>query len=79
MHGEQVAEVRGRLGVRWVRAVTDLPTAIDEIRRKRLSLRDYLRSLRGPIEYAIFAGDDPLPALLEVPLISHIGWKRRKR
>lgn len=79
VHGERVAEGRGRPGVGWVRAVTDLPTVISEIRQKRLSPWDYLRSLRRPTEYAILASDDPLPALLEVPLISHIAWKRRKR
>ena len=27
----------------------------------------YLRSLRGPLEFATFAADDPMPALLRVP------------
>jgi predicted ATP-grasp superfamily ATP-dependent carboligase len=70
-------EVRARPGVRWVRAVTDLPAVAHEIWRGRMSLRDYFRSLRGPLECAIFALDDPLPALLEAPLLSYIAWRRR--
>lgn len=76
VRGEPVPEVRGRPGVRWVRAVTDLPTVVREIRRGRLSPAAYLRSLRGPLEMAIFAPDDPLPALVEVPLLSYLAWKR---
>jgi len=34
----------------------------------RLSLSSYLRSLRGPIEFALMAADDPLPGLLDLPL-----------
>jgi len=65
-------------GLRWMRGMADLPMAVQEIRQKRLSLRAYLRPLRGPVEYAVLAADDPIPALLEVPLVSCIGWKRRK-
>ena len=75
--GETVSEVRGRPGVRWVRALTDVPTALGEIRAGRLSIRDYLASLRGPIEFAILALDDPLPAVLEIPEGAYLAWKRR--
>lgn len=77
VHGEPVARARGRPGVKWIRGVTDLPVAVQEIRQGRLSLWDYLRSLRGPVEYAVLAADDPVPGLLEVPLVSYIAWKRR--
>jgi len=65
-----VPEVRVKPGYRWVRMTTDLPAAIHEIRRGTLSLGSYLRSLRSPLGYAVFAVDDPLPFLLEVPLLS---------
>jgi predicted ATP-grasp superfamily ATP-dependent carboligase len=48
----------------------DIPAAIQEIRSGRLSLRTYLRSLRGPVESAIFALDDPAPGLLDLPLFA---------
>jgi predicted ATP-grasp superfamily ATP-dependent carboligase len=76
IQGQPVSELRARPGVRWVRMVTDLPTVAGEIRRGQLSPQSYLRSLRGPLEFAIFAADDPLPALAEVPLLSYLAWKR---
>ena len=78
VHGEPVAPVRGRPGVRWVRALTDVPTALGAIRVGALSPVDYLWSLRPPIECAVFALDDPLPALLEVPAMLHVAWGRRQ-
>lgn len=78
VHGEQVAPVHGRVGVRWVRALTDVPTAIGAIRRGALTPLDYLWSLRPPIECAVFALDDPLPALLELPATVHVAWGRRQ-
>jgi predicted ATP-grasp superfamily ATP-dependent carboligase len=65
--------------VRWSRLSTDLPTVVSEIRRGRLSVRDYLRSLRGPRERAIFARDDPLPGLLELPLLASVLARRLVR
>ncbi len=77
--GKAVPELRGRPGVRWVRMSTDFPTASLEILRGRLTLRDYMRSLHGPIESAIFALDDPVPGLLEVPLLARLMAKRLLR
>ena len=78
MSGTPIAPLRGRPGVRWVRALTDVPTAMSEMRAGRLSLRSYLASLTGPIEYAVLAADDPVPALLEVPATAYLAWTRRE-
>ena len=42
--GHAPRERRAEIGVRWVRLVTDLPTAALEIARGRLSVRGYLRT-----------------------------------
>lgn len=60
---EEVPEVHATAGVRWMRVATDLAAATGEIRAGRMSARSYLRSLRGPLEFAVFAADDPLPSL----------------
>jgi len=65
--GEAIDRVRGIAGVRWVRMATDPIAAAIEIRRGLTTPRAYLKSLRPPIEFAVFARDDPMPALLEVP------------
>jgi predicted ATP-grasp superfamily ATP-dependent carboligase len=61
--GEPVPRVRAVPGVRWVRMTTDLLAVAGELRAGRLSTRAYLRSLRRPLEFAVFAPDDPLPSL----------------
>jgi len=55
---------------------TDLPVAMMEIARRRLSPLDYLQSLRKPIESAVFATDDPLPGILEMPMLIQLFCKR---
>jgi Predicted ATP-grasp enzyme len=66
--GQPVPQQTGRSGVRWVRVSTDLLAAAHGMLRGHLSLREYLRSLRDPIEFALMAADDPLPGLLDIPL-----------
>jgi predicted ATP-grasp superfamily ATP-dependent carboligase len=79
LYGVAVPELRGQPGIRWVRALTDLPVALGEIRAGRLSVQSYLGSLVGPIEFAVLAADDPLPAILEVPAAAFLAWRRRRK
>src|SRR5262249_12847482 len=79
IEGEPVRGTHAPAGVRWVRMATDLPTITREIRRGQLTPQAYLRSLRGPLEFAIFAADDPLPALLEAPLLASLAWRRKSK
>jgi predicted ATP-grasp superfamily ATP-dependent carboligase len=76
---EPVPATRARTGVRWVRTTTDLPAAAQEILSRKMSLRSYLQSLRGPLEGAIFARDDPAPAVAELPLLLLIVVRRLLR
>lgn len=80
MHqGESIRCAPAQIGVRWRRLSTDLPTSLSEIAHRRLSARAYLRSLRYPRESAILARDDPLPGLLEAPLIARMLVRRLLR
>jgi predicted ATP-grasp superfamily ATP-dependent carboligase len=74
--GDPVPEARGRAGECWMHMSADLPMAFQEIRKGRLSLMAYLRSLLKPMESAIFAWDDPAPGLLDLPLLA---WTLAKR
>lgn len=74
--GEKVGEVRARSDVHWVRMNPDLAMALLDILRGRLSVGEYFRWLRSPIETAIFNWDDPMPALLELPLMIRLQLKR---
>jgi D-aspartate ligase len=62
--GEEVPPVRAVPGVRWVRMTTDLLAVAGELRAGRLSAAAYVRSLRRPLEFAVFARDDPLPSFV---------------
>lgn len=66
-----------RPGLHWLHLRTDLPAVVQSLRSGVLSPRAYLASLRGPLEFAIVAPDDPLPAVLDLPLLAYIGWRRR--
>ena len=57
-------------GVRWVRMSTDVPAALQEMLRGRLNLGSYLRSLRGPLQFALVSADDPLPGLMDLPIFA---------
>jgi predicted ATP-grasp superfamily ATP-dependent carboligase len=70
LQGKQVPEQTAPAGVRWVRMSTDVPAAFQEILRGRLNLREYLRSLRGPLQFALVTADDPLPGLMDLPLFA---------
>jgi predicted ATP-grasp superfamily ATP-dependent carboligase len=65
--GEPVEEVRARTGVRWVRMGTDVLAATAQIRSGDLSVSRYVRSLRPPVQFAVFATDDPRPLATAVP------------
>jgi D-aspartate ligase len=76
--GTAIAEVHARPGVRWIRALTDLRAVLAEIRRGQLSIPAYIRSIRPPFECAIFAFDDPVPALSDLPSVIRRSWYRGK-
>jgi D-aspartate ligase len=70
MQGMPVAQQAAPAGVRWVRMSTDVPAAFQEMLRGRLNLGSYLRSLRGPLQFALMAADDPLPGLMDLPIFA---------
>jgi D-aspartate ligase len=79
LSGQRVPPVEARVGVRWLRLTTDTPTALREVLCGRLPLRSYLASLRPGRERAIFAWDDPVPGLAELPLLVYVLARRLAR
>jgi len=73
--GERVPEAHVGAGLRWRMTSRDLLVAALEIVRGRLSLRGYMRSFNGSTG-PIFAPDDPLPGLLDLPLLGYRLGKR---
>jgi predicted ATP-grasp superfamily ATP-dependent carboligase len=77
--GDDVPRARAKTGVRWLRIATDTPTAMRELLAGRLPVRRYLESLKPGREAAIFAWDDPIPGLAELPLLAYVLGRRLMR
>jgi D-aspartate ligase len=60
-----------RENVKWVRLVTDIPTAILEILGGRLTVRQYLASISGDTEFAVLWLSDPLPFVADILLVPY--------
>ena len=67
--GEQVSPMRGQAGAAWMLSSRDVVAACREMLAGSLSLSGYLRSLRAKTVFAAFAADDPLPGVIELPLV----------
>ncbi len=74
--GAPVPRLHGRAGERWLHLSADLRMALEEILRGRLTWKDYLQSIRGPLESALFSWDDPLPGIFDLPLFAYASCKR---
>jgi D-aspartate ligase len=66
--GEELPSARGAPGVGWMHVSRDIVAALQEMAGGHLAPRDYLASLRGPLQFAAYTADDPLPGMLDVPL-----------
>jgi D-aspartate ligase len=69
--GKDVTVGAVREGVKWVRLVTDVPTALLEILAGRLTVRQYLASMSGEIEFAVLSLRDPLPFVADILLVPY--------
>ena len=75
--GEALPSARGTPGVGWMHVSRDIVAACQEMTARHLAPRDYLASWRGPLQFAAFAADDPLPGVFDVPLaVSRLFTKR---
>jgi predicted ATP-grasp superfamily ATP-dependent carboligase len=69
--GQDVPVGAPRQGVKWVRLVTDIPTAVSEMLAGRLTLRQYLKSMSGDIADAVLSLRDPLPFVADLLLLPY--------
>ena len=67
-NGEEVAPPATQSGARWLYFSRDLAASAWDILAGRLTAATYLHSFRRPLARAVFAWDDPVPALLDLPL-----------
>jgi predicted ATP-grasp superfamily ATP-dependent carboligase len=68
--GQPVTAGRARPGVAWMHLSRDFVAGMQEVKAGRISPMDYLRTLRASTEFAAFALDDPLPGIVDLPLVA---------
>jgi predicted ATP-grasp superfamily ATP-dependent carboligase len=56
-------------GYRWVRLLTDIPAAVQEIRAGITTPRDYLKSLKGKTTFSVLNWRDPLPTFGDAGIV----------
>jgi predicted ATP-grasp superfamily ATP-dependent carboligase len=66
--GQSVSPGRARAGVAWMHASRDILAAYQEISGGTLTVGGYLAGFRKSMAFANFALDDPLPAIVELPV-----------
>ena len=66
--GRTVRPVAPRTNVAWVHATRDLAAALQLIARDRLDIDVYLGSFRRRLVFSTFAIDDPMPAIVDIPI-----------
>jgi D-aspartate ligase len=74
--GLPVAECKGRPGIGWMRATTDLPAALMALSSGDLDLKSYLSTLKDCNVEAVFSLKDPMPGLVEVLLVPYLAIKK---
>ncbi len=61
MHNEGFTIDSFETGVKWFREITDLSIVLSEILKQSMTISDYLDTLKGKKELAVFSRSDPLP------------------
>ena len=62
--------------LKWVRLTTDIPTVFSEIIKRNMKISDYIGSMKGKKEFAVFCLDDPLPFFAEIAMMPYLLIKR---
>ncbi len=75
--GEKLPRLRADPGASWMHSSRDFVAACQEMRAGTIAPDAYVKSLHGPIVFAAFAADDPVPSLVNLPLVlSHLITRR---
>lgn len=75
--GEEITPITSfRENVKWMHIYTDLGVVIKEIIKGNMGLRDFIISLKGEKEFAVFSWDDLSPFIGETLILPYL-WKTR--
>jgi D-aspartate ligase len=74
--GDSAIGQRGKAGVGWLRAITDVPTVATDLWQGELDWRAYLDSIRRTKIESVFCASDPLPSLAEILMLPYLFTKK---
>lgn len=63
-------------GMRWVKWITDLPVIIDLLKQKKITIKEYIKSINGNLVSCEWDKNDPLPFFLQFLLLPYLIIKR---
>jgi predicted ATP-grasp superfamily ATP-dependent carboligase len=76
MHNEGFSVESFETGIKWVREVTDFTIAMTEVLKRSMTIKDYLRSLKGEKQLAVFSLADPLPFFADLFMAPYKFYQR---
>jgi predicted ATP-grasp superfamily ATP-dependent carboligase len=76
MLGETVIKDGFDKDVKWIRLITDVPTALTEIFKGKMKIAEYLGSFRGKKQFSVLSISDPLPFIAEILMMPYLRAKR---
>lgn len=62
--------------IKWLHIYTDCATVIGELIHGRMSIGEYLSSIKGEKEFAVLSLDDPLPFVAETLILPYLWFTR---
>jgi predicted ATP-grasp superfamily ATP-dependent carboligase len=74
--GIPIEPARARPGMGWLRVITDIPTALTDLVLRRLTLREYIRSIFATRVEAVFDWKDPVPTMAEIVFLPYFIVKK---
>lgn len=74
--GCPVTRSRARSGVGWLRAITDVPTALSDFWDGELRASAYWSSLRNTEAESVFCLEDPMPSVSEIFMLPYLIAKK---
>jgi predicted ATP-grasp superfamily ATP-dependent carboligase len=74
--GQTTEPSKAKPGIGWLRLLTDVPTSLQDLLGRHLTLGSYFQSLRRAKTESVFAWSDPLPSVAEFALFPYFLWRK---
>lgn len=74
--GEDIEVPFSKNHMKWVRLITDIPTAVYEIMKGNMGIGEYIASMKGKKTDAVLSLKDPYPFLAEIALLPYL-WAKK--